>query len=344
MRANEHIIELHNDSARILIDLLGGAIVDFSLKPQLINPFTFCFEQEVFDGDNFYFKGHFLCLPRWGDPTAQEQKAGLCKHGDFARIPWSATKTSTGIEMSAESKLESIQVQRTIELDRSGSVYLVTERVSNRLPFSRIYQMVQHPTIAAPFLNEYTIVDCNALQGFDYAAERAADHPFTQWPTIINKDGKRIDVSSTSKSETSVYSFIVNPEEEGGWITAYSPTFNLLVGFLWPRRSYPWINMWVHKDADGIKYRGLEFGTTCEHKPFIDSLKEGSTYLFGQPTYGFLDAFSTEEKRYMTFLLEVDVDFTGVETVTHTNQEIVITARQSRKIYSITHSFSSHGI
>ena len=48
-----------------------------------------------------------------------------------------------------------------------GSVARVVEVVTNARPIGRVYNMVQHPSIAAPFLTAAdTVVDCNGRRGF----------------------------------------------------------------------------------------------------------------------------------------------------------------------------------
>ena len=67
-----------NPLAQISFDLHGGAIVDFHLKSNKINPFTWKVSTAQMPANNksgAVFQGHFLCLGRWGAPTDEIGRA-----------------------------------------------------------------------------------------------------------------------------------------------------------------------------------------------------------------------------------------------------------------------------
>jgi hypothetical protein len=69
--------------------------------------------------------------------------------------------------MNYKAPIEQIDVLRNIYIPEQGTYFLVKEWFSNQLPIGRVHNVVQHSTIAAPFLTEETIINTNATLGFD---------------------------------------------------------------------------------------------------------------------------------------------------------------------------------
>lgn len=312
-------IQLENEHSVVVIDPFGGAITDFYLKNVNINPLSFSFTKEQMPENNKAgapYKGHFLCLGHWGEPSAGEKKSGLPNHGQFANILWNFKEPNEPgiIEMNATASMEGLSVKRKIILDNYSPLFLVDEIVQNINPLGRLYNMVQHPSLAAPFLNRTTIINCNASVGFDQALCKEVDHNTLQWPNV--KDDKRnsFDLRKSMNPYNSVFSFIVNKQDKYGWLGAHSSEHNLLFGYIWKRSDYPWIHLWQHYHEGIIKYRGIEFGTAGIHQPFNEILNT-SPILFGERTYAFIDAGECVSKNYLSFIYETADDYKGVEDI-----------------------------
>jgi hypothetical protein len=56
------------------------------------------------------------------------------------------------------------------------------------------------------------------------------------WPIVNDGDGKQFDLQNPKHEYNSVFSFIVNSDDEYGWITAYSATHQLVLGYVWQRK------------------------------------------------------------------------------------------------------------
>lgn len=330
------LIQLENNRSIVVVDLFGGAFVDFHLKNININPLSFFFIKEQMPENNKAgapYEGHFLCLGRWGEPSVGEKNAGLPNHGQFANILWDVeeSKEPDIIRTNATADLEGLYVKREIILDIDNPVFLVKEVVKNIHPLGRLYNIVQHPSLAAPFLDETTIIDCNGSIGFDQALYKETSHNILQWPAA--KDDKRndIDLRRSVNLYNSVFSFVVKNEDEFGWVTAHSPGYNLLFGYIWKRCDYPWIHHWQHYNKGVIKYRGIEFGTAGIHQPFNEILNT-SPILFGEKTYAFIDAGESVFKNYLSFIHETDAGFEGVENIKIANNQIEIKGKNGEEI------------
>ena len=309
---------IQNAEASLTVAAYGGAIIDFRRRDSKINPLSFRFTQDQMPANNKLgapYQGHFLCLGRWGESSIGEKKAGIPDHGDFANRMWACgLSNQETINMRAESKLEGLKIERTIQMDKSIALYIVSETVTNINPLGRLYNMVQHPTLAAPFLTNNTKIQCNALKGFHYKNYHDPEKNASEWPRGVS--GETIsDLRFCDKGVSSVFSFIVDDKSHFGWIIAYSPEAKLLIGYLWLRRDYPWINLWKDWDKDNIRYCGLEFGTTGIHQPFMEILAQGKTTVFNNNTLEYIDAGEAVHRRHVSFLLETPDDFGEIESV-----------------------------
>src|SRR5436190_19177053 len=126
---------------------------------------------------------------------------------------------------------------------KNKSFFVVTERVTNRNKLGRVYNMVQHPTIGPPFLDEKTLVDANAKQGFMQDSPMPnPEQPTVEWPHALQK-GQQVDMRRlTNNPVPDVVSYKI--DDEYGWTTASSPSGGLLIGYIWKTADYPWFNAW----------------------------------------------------------------------------------------------------
>lgn len=299
---------IRNAKASLSVDLYGGAITAFHLNADKVNPLSFAFSKEEMPASNREgapYQGHFVCLGRWGKPSAGELDAGLPDHGEAAGTSWITLprENDRTLGMEVECPLEGLKLDRRIRMDETYPVCAVEESVRNTAALGRLYNIVQHPTLAAPFLDNSTVVNCNATLGFDQFGDSTPEEDPLHWPYGRHKAGghREIDLRTPLQPYNSVFSFIADPEEEYAWITAWSPRFRLLLGYVWKRRDYPWIHVWQHWENGQLRFRGMEFGTAALHRPFKSILDTGLC-LFGEKTTEYIDAGETSPKLYMSFL------------------------------------------
>lgn len=334
--AADHVnrIELNNESAVITAELFGGAITGFHLQKGAVNPLSFAFTNEQMPENNkggAPFRGHFLCMGRWGQPSDEERKAGMPDHGQIANIMWQADPLADkhALQMRVESPLEALSVERMMRIDEKYAVFGVRETVVNTCPLGRLYNMVQHPTLASPFLDNTTAVNCNATVGFE---QFRYDHPEKDplnWP--IGRDGncEPLDLRTPDSAYNSVFSFVVDNAAEYGWVTAFSQQHQLLLGYIWKRNDYPWIHLWQHWEGEKIQYRGMEFGTAGIHQPFKTIIETG-VKLFGEKTVGYIEPGETVSRRYLSFLHKTNKNIRDI-TLENGGESIIIHFDQERE-------------
>jgi hypothetical protein len=321
-------VVLESTTAQVVIDLRGGSIVKFELKAVPVNPLGWNNQGPATESRPM---SHFLCTDRWGQPSTAEEKNGMPYHGEATRVEWKLLRaTQDEAEMSALLPMANMEVVRTAKL--TGAILQVTESITNRNKLGRPYNFVQHPTIAAPFLDETTLVDANAKRGLmQSSALPNPEQPEVVWPQAL-LDGQPVNLRHLHNDPLpAVVSYVV--DEAVGWVTAVHPGRGLVLGYLWQTSDYPWLNIWRHVQNGKPFARGLEFGTTGLHQPFPVLVKKGR--IFDRPLLDFLDAGETHTRRYTAFLGQLPAGSTGVQKVAwrakENGNEIVITEREANR-------------
>ena len=314
------IVTLRNANAELATDPFGGAITRFVIGNN-INPLSFSFSPGQMPENNrggAVYQGHFACIGRWGEPSASEIQEGLPNHGEPANILWQVNEAKEKyLNMEVQAKREGLHVERICRLDEEAAAFLMKEKVTNIQGNNRPFNMVQHPTLAAPFLDEHTNIDCNGAEGFNQA-----DYKNVLENSLFWNEGKMTALRRQQMHQDAVFSFIVNKKDRFGWITAWSATYNLLLGYIWKRTDYPWIHHWQNFNHGMIQYRGIEFGTAGIHQPF-DEIANTATSLFGEKTFVMLDRDATLQKSYLGFMLPIE-NITGIRKVIIKSEAIIV--------------------
>lgn len=301
-------IVLEGRQARLVIDILGGSIVDFRLAGHELNPLRWANEGP---SDEPRAMSHFLCLDRWGLPSEAEAANGMPGHGEAALVSWEVLdQQPTSVRMFADLPMAGLRAERQLNLASNGAWFHVLETVTNRNKLGRIYNMVQHPTLGPPFLDETVVVDSNATKGFMQGGSMPnPEEPSVVWPTAL-EDGEPVNLRFLSDDhDPNVVSYVI--DEEIGWVTAANPDKGLLIGYVWRTAEYPWLNFWRRVENGKPLARGLEFGTTGLHQPFPILVEKGR--IFRRPLLDFLDASESKTRSYVGFLTEIPGRYRGVE-------------------------------
>lgn len=261
-------------------------------------------------------------------------------HGEASGVQWAVLETprSDGsVSLQAALPMAGLEVQKELRMINSSALAIVTETVTNVKPLGRMYNVVQHPSIAAPFLSTSTIVDCNGKRGFAQGPNRTFSsdpaEPSFEFPHAINRAGESVDARFMTGGDDDVVSYEVQPGSRLGWICASAPQEGLLLGYLWLASDYPWISLWCCS-RDGVPAaRGIEFGTTGLHQPF--PIISRHPKLLELPTFAFIDAGETQKRKYACFLLRVPDNFQGVQEVSLNSGKVVLIERGSGNRFEI---------
>jgi len=145
-----------------------------------------------------------------------------------------------------------------------------------------MFNIVQHVTLAPPFLDKFTLFDTNAEKGFEDKEDGSLNQEETvlTWPEVIYIREK-VSPGQFQNEWPRISSFVYNQYEEYGWVTASNPGKKLMLGYLWKTEDYTWINFWRSMEGGSPMAFGMEFGTTGLHEPFHVVAKKDKTRIPG---------------------------------------------------------------
>jgi hypothetical protein len=331
------LLRLKGETTTAVFSTSGGGFIDFrtTRRPD-INPLNWDSEVNASELKSRP-RGHFLCLDRWGAPSNAEQSSGMPFHGEAAHVRWNVVKVdsngdSVQAKMACELPIAGLAAERSIHFPINSSVCVVTETVNNTGRLGRIYNMVQHPSIAPPFLDDTTIVDSNATFGFSQA-DPLPEHSSnaSRWPMMkfAGEETNLRHFQSGGKDGSDVSSFVFADDTKIAWVTACNPTSGLMLGYLWRTSDFPWLNIWRYRQQGKVVARGLEFGTTGYHQPYATLVKQHQ--ILGRKLFEYIDVGQTQERSYVAFVAEIPVGYAGVKSIEHQDGLIQITESQSDK-------------
>ena len=159
---------LNNGIVQVSVASSGGGITDFRFLDHAVNPLNWEIERDPASTEKPYLRGHFLCLDRWGAPSNAEAENGMTFHGEAAYASWrlvdrgESAEGRQEAEMVCELPIAQMTVRRVMRFEGNQAGLVVREQITNTGKLGRIYNLVQHPSVAPPFLDPATIVDSNA--------------------------------------------------------------------------------------------------------------------------------------------------------------------------------------
>lgn len=288
-------------------------------------------------------KGHFLCVDGFGPVTKAEQAAGLSGHGEANKLPWQVTaSTSTSATFQVRLPLVQEQLTRKVSIGAGEQVVLVESELESELPFDRVILWAEHATIGAPFLKlGKTVVDQSTkdCQTKPYRGERGPrSFPSAQnftWPNLPGFGDLR--VSPARDGSMNHIGCLMDPAREHEYVTAIDTESNLLLGYLFPRKDYAWVQHWMNYPAGGAYSWGLEFGMQPYDMTKADIV--ALTPMFGAPTFRWLPAKSKLAAKFLMFVTKVPQGFDRVDDVRLEGPSLVI---ENKRAGRVTLRFANH--
>lgn len=330
------VINLTNDQMSLSLRAVGGAIVRLTSNDDQsqLNPFEGL--------------GHFVCVDGFGPVSKAEQAAGLPGHGEAHRMPWDvvSSRKENGtriLEFSAALPLVHENFRRTLRIVDGEHVIYVDSELESLLAFDRPVNWGEHATISGSFLEQgKTVTDMSATRAMtrSYESEAVdppdhhnlADFKEFQWPMAPTTSGRLVDmrVSPTLAPVMDQTTSLMNPSRRLAFVTALHPDRRMLLGYVFRREEYPWIQIWDSYPGEGRRsYRGMEFAVQPFDLPRRDVIEANS--LFDTPTYRWLPANSTITSSFLMFYTRTPDGFSQVDDVALENGQLTVLDRRSGK-------------
>jgi len=319
-------VTIENDDLRVTVLVEGGHIAEVTEKscgvsplwvPQWasVEPSAYALEQHPQFGSGPDRKllagimGHNLCLDLFGGPSPEEAANGYTAHGEGPVIRYEVDTSQDGLQMRAAFPLAQISFSRSLQLQ--GHFVRVRETIESLAAFDRPIAWTQHVTLGPPFLDPATTafrasmtrsIVASVDPGFDAYLKMDAEF---DWPNAPRKDGGASDLRQMHPAApaSGYTAHLADPMREDAYFVAYSPRYQLVFGYIWKRRDFPWMGIWEENCSrrqtpwNGCCItRGMEFGVS----PFPESRREmvDRGRLFDTPTYRWLPARGRQEVEY----------------------------------------------
>ena len=323
-------IELDNGKVRLVVLNPGGSFASFTLKSgNTLNPIWDPARMSREAGGRPRTNpssGHFLCVDGFGPVSADEQKAGYMGHGEASRLPWEVVE-STAASVSFRVRLPLVHevLRRKVTLAPGEQVALVESELESELAFDRPLLWAEHATVGAPFLAlGKTVVDASSTKcqtkPYDQKGQRtfASAENFT-WPQYRNL---YLRETPAKDGELNHIGCLMDVTRDHAFITVLNTEKRLLIGYLFRRADYPWVQHWMNYPANKQYSWGIEFGM----QPYDMTKRElvAMSPLFGQPTFRWLGAKAKIATRYLMFVTEVPAGFKKVDDVRLVGGKLVL--------------------
>ncbi len=346
------VVTIANDKLELSINQRGGAFVNLVLLDDaerlspLWNPVRNAREAGEANrfGEAF---GHFVCVDGFGPGSAEEQAAGLPGHGEAYEQPWEIVQSRkdghTGtLAFHAHLPLVHENFARTLRMVDGENVIYVESALESELAFDRPVSWAEHTTIGSPFLESGVTV--SSLSG-----SRAQTRPYQEtgpsamtrrlasgrdftWPMAPGLGGESIDL--TAPPENAHYmdhaTVLIDPGLRLGWIASVNTAKHLVIGYVFKREEFPWVQNWGSYPATGKFARGLELSTQPYDEPRREAVAKNG--MFGAPTFRWLPAKSILRSNFLLFYAHTPEGFGKVVNLRLENGQIVIEDGAGKRI------------
>jgi hypothetical protein len=158
------------------------------------------------------------------------------------------------------------------------------------------------------------------------------------WPTAPTLDGKVLDMRSAplTPGELEHSTSLLDTSRRLVFVTALHGEKKLLIGWVFRREEYPWVQTWLSYPAENRMVRGMEFATQPFDLPRADVLKSGP--LFDNPVFRILPAKSKIASSFLMFYTRVPDGFQKVDDVRLEGGKLTIEDRGAKKIITLAAS------
>jgi hypothetical protein len=291
--------------------------------------------------------GHFVCVDGFGNPSAEERAAGLAMHGEAYLEPWRLTASekqgaTATVKFNVDMPLLQEAFTRVLRMVDGESVIYVDSELESKVAFDRTANWGEHPFLFPPFLEpEETVVDMSGTRARTRTGGQRL--PFAQgldfvWPTVPGADGKPVDLRAQPANVTWMghTTTLMDPSRPLAYVTALNTARHYLLGYVFRREEYPWVQNYMQYTPNGWSGRGIEFATQPFDLPRRQMVELNK--MFDTPVYRWLPAKSKIATRFLLFYVRSPEGMTRVDDVRLENGKLVVEDRASGRTLTLAAS------
>ena len=326
------VLLVANDKLEVAITEQGGSMLRILIQgdPDGLNPFgnpemlPQIPENRKLQGP---MVGHFVCVDGFGPPSDQERAAGVPMHGEAYLQSWklgAAEKQgrTTTVKFNVDLPLLQESLTRTLQMVDGENVIYVDSELESKTAFDRVLNWGEHPYFFPPFFEaEKTVVNLSGTRArtrtYPAAQRRLGIKPsedFT-WPMAHDRDGKPLDLSIAPANANWMghTTTLMDPSRRLVYATILNTARRYLLGYLFRREEFPWLQGYMNYSTDGWLARAVEFATQPFDRPRREMIELNT--MFGTPVYRWLPAKSKVSSAFILFYLRTPAGMTGVKDV-----------------------------
>ena len=344
------VLLVANDKLELAVATQGGSMLRLLIQgdSQGLSPYG---NPEMMPQvpDNRKFQGamvgHFVCVDGFGSPSAEERAAGMAMHGEAYLQPWKLVVSekqggTTTVKFTADLPMLQETFTRMLRIVDGESVIYVDSELQSQVAFDRPANWGEHPFLFPPFLEaEKTVVDMSGTRA------RTRSYPgnggrqrlglmqgqdFT-WPMAPAANGTPLDVRAAPANATWMghTTTLMDPSRRLAWVTVLNTARHYLLGYVFRREEYPWVQNYFSNTSDGWLGRGVEFATQPFDLPRREMVELNR--MFDTPVYRWLPAKSKIATRFLLFYVRSPEGMTHVDDVRLESGKLIVEDRASVK-------------
>ena len=270
-------------------------------------------------------------------------------HGEAHTLPWELKSSrkegrTASAAFSVNLPLSHEVFTRTFSVVDGENIVWIDSELTNLLAFDRPIFWGEHATISAPFLEPGKVaVDMPASKSKTKAYQPAPVRrlqsfvDFT-WPMAPTLDGKSFDVRTApmSPNTTDHTTTLLDPSRRLAFVTALHLEKKLMIGWVFRREEYPWVQTWLSYPGLNRMARGIEFATQPFDLTRAEVLKNGP--LFDSPVFRIAPAKSKIASSFLMFYTAVPDGFQKVDDVQLSGGKLIIEDRTNKKTITLAAS------
>jgi hypothetical protein len=151
-------------------------------------------------------------------------------------------------------------------------------------------------------------------------------------------DGKPLDLRAAPANKTWMghTTTLMDPSRPLAYVTVLNTARRYLLGYVFRRDEFPWVQNYMNYPADGWLARGLEFATQPFDLPRRDMVELNR--MFDTPVYRWLPAKSKISTRFLLFYVRSPEGMSRVDDVRLEHGNLIVEDRGSGKTLKLAAS------